>query len=108
MGTGLAVAAFAVALALFGLGMAYQWLFGQHEDQRYLNPQLHEGVWHREPVRPGDGAVVWQAVLAPHAHPDVGPRHRHRVQQCTITDAMAHVDVCWCGKTRYGVYGSWS
>jgi hypothetical protein len=95
------VAGFAGLAAFFG----YWYGLVHGHRYRYLNPQLHEGgPWQMET---GTGAVVWRQQIAPKVVPDISPGHTHRIALCTLTASMAHVDQCWCGATRYGVFGPW-
>lgn len=100
MGATYALAGLAVGLALGWL--ASRWLSGS---ARYLDPQIHSGVF---AMRRLGTTTVWTAVLLPTAVPDVTPGHIHRVRECTIGPNLAHVDECFCGSLRYGVFGSWS
>lgn len=100
--TAMAAAGGLLAGALFG------WLYAVRK-VRYRNPLLHEGAWHK-PNYAG-GAMHWHSRLGPQA--DVLARalrsgaHQHGVAVCTLTDALAHEDRCWCGALRFGVFGSW-
>lgn len=102
MGAFLAIAISVWSCILFALGATWHSLYGGHADARYLNPQLHEGRWER--VGLDSKNVSWRMV----APVVVEGEHRHRAVHCTITPGMAHVDKCFCGETRYGVYGEWS
>lgn len=73
---------------------------------RYANPNLHDGYWELE--KRFDNTTVYQTRYLPGVSPDVSPGHKHRPHQCTISDSLAHVDVCACGAERYGVYGAWT
>lgn len=89
------------------------WLGGWSHAQRqmrYKNPQLHEGVWH--PPYRTDHDTRWRNRIAPQneavARELRNGTHQHSVALCTLTDALAHEDHCWCGARRYGVFGSWT
>lgn len=73
-------------------------------ERRYGTPNLHEGEW-GWPCMTGPlqaSLVTW---VRKDSEKCTGV---HRPARCTIGPGMAHVDICLCGKTRYGVYGSWS
>jgi hypothetical protein len=73
---------------------------------RYANPMLHEGRWSRPQVI-GEQLprVEWRLLDRWRCG---GLKLDHRAVVCNIGPGMAHVDVCECGKKRYGVFGSWS
>lgn len=73
---------------------------------RYQSPQLHEGVWELDTRH--RNTTVHRAVYMHGVAPSTEPGHRHRPHLCTITDELVHVDQCYCGATRYGVFGKWS
>lgn len=105
MGASLALAGLVVGLVLGGGGVwwSLRWFLGGNRE--YGDPQLHSGLFAIQHL--GD-TTVWTAVLAPTAVPDVSPGHIHRVRECTIGPNLAHVDQCFCGAERYGVFGAWS
>lgn len=102
-----------IGLLLFAFGTALglaSGFVGGHSytkrNLRYRDPHLHEGPF-GQPYREHH-ATVWRRTLATSAVVDISPEHRHQVDTCTVTDSLAHVDVCYCGQKRYGVFGSWS
>lgn len=73
---------------------------------QYSTPNLHEGAGWGGPELLGTGdqlRVRWIRDVV-----QVYPHTYHEVRMCTIGPGMAHVDKCWCGSERYGVFGSWS
>jgi hypothetical protein len=74
------------------------------ESARYLNPQLHEGNWRRTKVT---GSVVeWERELE--SGDFSGPtNHQHFAIHCEVDNRTNHIDHCWCGATRHGVFGAW-
>jgi hypothetical protein len=74
---------------------------------RYENPNLHEGKW-GGPQLIGAGTLVRVEWRLRDKWRCGGLALDHRAVVCNVGPGMAHVDVCECGSTRYGVFGAWS
>jgi hypothetical protein len=91
---GVVLASMMVALA-FGLagGAALT-------ETKYRDPLLHQGEWEFKGVQ--GSLVVWMRKAKRKKCND-----DHQAFLCTIARDTSHVDMCECGMTRKGVFGTW-
>ncbi len=95
----------AVLFSSLWLGVGYAVARVLTPSDRHESVHLHDGPFK---LVPSDaGVLVHQRDLHEYARPDC-KKHGHQVEQCTVTEGLAHVDRCFCGATRYGRYGAWS
>lgn len=87
-----------------GVGYAVRAWLGEPKHP-HQSPHLHEGPFRL--VSGDHDLLVHERELHHTAVPDC-KKNGHQVQQCTITEGLAHIDRCYCGAERYGRYGAWA